>query len=53
MSDGGASIDTVKLLSKDALYLIMTKVFMNKDGKNIVNILEKINDNLEKLVAKK
>jgi hypothetical protein len=55
MSEGGrssSSVDTVKLLSSDPLYLVLSKVLMNKDGLNLVEILEKINLNLEKIANK-
>lgn len=55
MSEGGkssSSVDTVKLLSRDPLYLVLSQIFMNKDGLNLINILEKINMNLEKIANK-
>ena len=55
ISEGGSSadtIDTIELLSKDPLYLVLSKVLLGKNGDNLVDILEKINKNLKKLVKK-
>lgn len=43
---------TVELLSRDPLYMVLSEYFMSKRGNNIIDILEKINKNLEKLVNK-
>jgi vacuolar-type H+-ATPase subunit I/STV1 len=43
-----ASVDTVTMLGKDPLFLVLSKFLMNENG-NIVDILEKINKNLENL----
>lgn len=45
---------TIDLLSHDPLFLVLSSFFMSKDsGDNIATILEKINNNLEKLVLKR
>lgn len=55
VASGGSrssSIDTIKLLSNDPLFLVLSKTFANQKGENIVDILDRINTNLEKLLAK-
>lgn len=53
-SSVAASDDTINLLVNDPLFLVLSQFFMSKDsGDNIATILEKINNNLEKLVLKR
>lgn len=49
--DGGASVtSTTRMLSEDPLFLVLSEYFVNKKGRNIVTVLDKINNNLSKLV---
>lgn len=47
----GGSINTIEMLSKDPLFLVLSKTFVNSEGHNIVDVLSKINTNLEKLLS--
>jgi hypothetical protein len=49
VGDSASEVDTVTMLSRDPLFLVMSKYFANDRG-NIVDILEKINANLERMV---
>jgi hypothetical protein len=52
-SEGGSKEKgLVNLLSKDPLYIVLSQIFKSADGTNLIDILIKINDNLEKLATK-
>lgn len=48
----GGSSSTIQLLSSDPLFLILSEYFVTKNGKNMVTILEEINQNLARLAMK-
>ena len=49
-SDSGCTID---LLSSDPLFLVLSQFFMSKEsGDNIATILEKLNNNIEKVASR-
>lgn len=49
--DSKSSIDTINLLSQDPLYLVLGQFFSTATGKNIVMVLDEINENLKLLLA--
>lgn len=49
-----SSVCTIDLLSADPLFIVLSQFFMSKEtGDNIVTVLEKLNKNIEKLIAAK
>lgn len=46
----GTSGSTCEILSKDPLFMVLTEFLMSKNGENICDILDKINNNLKKLI---
>lgn len=49
IDDSVSEVDTVTMLSRDPLFLVLSKYFANDRG-NIVDILEKINSNIERMI---
>lgn len=50
-SESNSSVSTTELLGRDPLYLVLSSFLSNEEGENIVDVLNKINRNLAKLVA--
>lgn len=48
-SESGDSVATIDLLGGDPLYLVLSEFFVSKKKENIVDVIDKLNDNLEKL----
>lgn len=47
-SEGSGS--TCEILSKDPLFMVLTEFLMSKNGENICDILDKLNNNIKKLI---
>ena len=47
-----SSRSTIKMLSEDPLFIVLSEYFVNKKGKNIVDVLEEINISLKRLAFK-
>jgi hypothetical protein len=42
---------TIQMLGGDPLFLVLSEYLANKKGDNIVTVLDKLNDNIEKLIS--
>jgi hypothetical protein len=42
---------TIQMLGGDPLFLVLSEYLVNKKGDNIVTVLDKLNDNIEKLIS--
>lgn len=45
-----SSIKTVDLLAEDPLFLVLGQFFVSKKKENLVDVMDKLNENLEKLM---
>lgn len=46
-----STVSTTQMLGGDPLFLVLSEYLVNKKGDNIVTVLDKLNDNIAKLIA--
>lgn len=47
---GASSVDTADLLGGDPLFLVLGQFFISKKKENLVDVMDRLNDNLEKMM---